>query len=133
VYVKDAMTPKEAIVSYPEEEVLDDKFFAAINESGHSRIPVYRGSKDNIVGILYVKDLIVEEEQIAIKDTEEAFETKFVTVYPDALLDDVLVMMLKRKRHMAIVLSDGKLAGLITLEDIMEEIIQQEIEDEDDD
>jgi metal transporter CNNM len=97
VYVKDAMTPKEAIISYPEDEVLDDEFFEAINESGHSRIPVYRGTKENIVGILYVKDLIVEEEQIAIKDTEEAFETKFVTVYPDALLASSLLRTLWKK------------------------------------
>ena len=77
--------------------------------------------------------LIIEDDEIAIKDTEEAFEDNFMTVSADALLDDVLVRMLKHKRHLAIVKENKQFVGLITLEDIIEEIIQQEIEDEDDD
>lgn len=132
VYAKDAMTPKEEVISYSEEQKLTDDFFEEVNDGGHSRLPIYRDSKENIVGVLYVKDLIVEDEEIAIKDTEEALEKKFLTVDAKALLDDVLLKMLKQRRHMAMVREKGKFVGLITLEDIMEEIIQQEIEDEDD-
>jgi metal transporter CNNM len=132
VYVKDAMTPKSEIVSFSEEETLTEDFFEAVNQSGFSRIPIYRGTPENIIGILFTKDLIVEDEMIAIKDTEEALEREFLVVNVGAFLDEVLVRMLKQKRHIAIVQQAGKLAGLITLEDIMEEIIQQEIEDEDD-
>jgi CBS domain containing-hemolysin-like protein len=130
--VKDVMTQKENVVSYSEEQKLTEDFFEEVNESGFSRIPIYRKEPEKIVGILYAKDLLVEEDMIAIKDTEEAFENDFMTVRSDALLDAVLVKMLKQKRHIAIVREKGKFVGLISLEDIMEEIIQQEIEDEDD-
>lgn len=132
VHAKDAMTPKTEVVSFSGEQKLTEGFFEEVNDSGYSRIPIYQGTADNIVGILYTKDLIVEDDMIAIKDTEEALEHKFTVIDAEAFLDDVLVTMLKSKRHLAIVEDKKVFVGLITLEDIMEEIIQQEIEDEDD-
>lgn len=132
--VREVMTPVDKIVSFDENQKLNDTFYEMVNDSGHSRIPVYSGDPANIVGILYAKDLIVEDENISIKATEEAFERKFLAVKTTDLLDVVLARMLKTRNHLAIVRSrKSQLEGVISLEDIFEEIIQQEIEDEDDD
>ncbi|MEN9920953.1 MAG: Magnesium and cobalt efflux protein CorC [Candidatus Parcubacteria bacterium] len=132
--VREAMTPAERVVLFDENQKLNDDFFEEVAEQGFSRLPVYSGDKGNIVGMLYVKDLLVEDEDISIKETEEAFDRNFIVVRPDQLLDAVLAKMLKTKQHLAIVKSkNGQFLGVISLEDIIEEIIQQEIEDEDDD
>ncbi|MCA9354233.1 MAG: DUF21 domain-containing protein [Candidatus Kaiserbacteria bacterium] len=132
--VREVMTPAERVVSFDENQRLTDAFFEEVNEHGFSRLPIYSGEKANVVGILYVKDLIVEDDHISIKETEEAFDRKFITVRTDDLLDAVLGKMLKSRQHLAIVRNRSKqYAGVISLEDIIEEIIQQEIVDEDDD
>tara|TARA_B100000508_G_scaffold29758_2_gene22508 strand:+ start:345 stop:1307 length:963 start_codon:yes stop_codon:yes gene_type:complete len=132
--VREVMTPEDRVVMFDENQKLTDNFFEAVNEHGYSRLPVFSGNRQNIVGILYVKDLLVEDEDIAIKQTEEALESTFLTVKGSEQLDNVLGKMLKSRQHMAIVLNrNQKFIGVITLEDIIEEIIQQEIEDEDDD
>jgi metal transporter CNNM len=132
--VKEAMTPLKEIVMYSEKQKLTEAFFEEVNEHGYSRYPVYSGARRNITGILYAKDLILEEEGITIGEAKHAYEPKrLLTVKPDEFLDNVLSRMLKRKQHMAVVKNDAKSAiGVITLEDIIEEIIQHEIEDEDD-
>lgn len=131
--VREVMTPLERVVSFDENQRLTDEFFETVNEHGFSRLPVYSGDPSNIIGILYVKDLIVEDDHITIKETEEAFDHKFITVGAEAQLDSVLGKMLKTRQHLAIVRNKAKRnVGVISLEDIIEEIIQQEIVDEDD-
>jgi metal transporter CNNM len=131
--VKDVMTKAVDVVAFPESQQLNEGFFQSVNESGFSRLPIYRGSKDNITGILYVKDLIVEDDNITIAQTHEAYDLKFLTVKNNHLLDYVLTRMLKTRQHIAIVKDHNKnYAGVISLEDIIEQIIQQEIVDEDD-
>lgn len=132
--VREVMTPADKVVMYDENQKLSEVFFTDVNENGYSRLPVYSGNRNNIKGILYVKDLIIEDDDIAINQTEEAFDTKYMIVGSSELLDAVLGKMLKAKQHLAIVLSKNqKFVGVISLEDIIEEIIQQEIDDEDDD
>lgn len=100
-----------------------------IKESGYSRIPVYKGTLDNIVGVLYSKDLIAHSEretnfhwQQLIRPTLFIPETKKI----DMLLKDFQ----NKKTHLAVVVDEyGGTAGIITLEDIMEEVIG-EIKDE---
>ncbi|MAZ56628.1 hypothetical protein CL653_02465 [bacterium] len=131
--VREVMTPAEKVTMFDENRLLDSNFFTEVNQHGFSRYPVYSGNPTNISGILYAKDLIVEDEMIAIKNTDEAFETDFLTLRADENLDNVLAKMLKKKRHIGIVLNRKKVfIGVITLEDIIEEIIQLEIEDEED-
>ena len=131
--VRDVMTPEEQVVMVDVNRRLTDEFFNEMAEHGHSRVPVYAGDRENIVGILFAKDLLVEEEGIGIADTKEAFDTDILEVRGSTKLDTVLGQMLKRRLHLAIVKSRaGKFLGVITLEDIIEEIIQTEIEDEDD-
>lgn len=132
--VREVMTPADKVRSFDEHERLTDNFFEKITEFGFSRYPIYSGNENNIVGILFAKDLLTEENNIKIKNTNEAFEKDFIAVRPNEKLDVVLARMLKQKKHIGVVKTrNGIFSGVITLEDIIEEIIQQEIEDEDDD
>jgi metal transporter CNNM len=132
--VREVMTPAEEVEMYDENQKLSQDFFEEVTEKGYSRVPIYSGNKNNIKGILYVKDLLVEDDDIAINQTEEAFDTKYLVVRSSSMLDVVLGKMLKAKQHLAIVNNkNDQFVGVISLEDIIEEIIQQEIDDEDDD
>lgn len=132
--VREVMTPTELVVSFDENQKLTDEFYKEIGVQGFSRLPIYSGDKSNVVGILYAKDLLNEDEDISIKQTKQAFDKQFMTVRPDDMLDTVLAKMLKGRLHLAIVKTKKRqFVGIISLEDIIEEIIQQEIKDEDDD
>lgn len=132
--VREVMTPLARVVAFDENQRLTHEFFEQLREEGYSRYPVFSGHRENIVGLLFAKDLLTEDDGVAIKDTEEAYETHLLTVTPNTYLDVVLASMLKRRQHLAIVKNrSGRCLGLITLEDIIEEIIQVEIEDEGDD
>lgn len=132
--VAEVMTPLEEVVMFDIGQRLTDDFYEKVTEEGFSRYPVYSGKRENIMGILYTKDLLTETDGIEIKATDEALETNFLKVRRSEFLDTVLAKMLKQKRHLAVVLNRNKIAvGVISLEDIIEEIIQVEIEDEDDD
>lgn len=131
--VREIMTSKENVVTYEKNQRLNQEFINTIEATDFSRYPVYSGNEDNIVGILFTKDLMYEEDDIAIWQTADAFDENFLKARPDEKLDVVLGRMLKQKKHMAIVLSKNKqFLGVVTLEDIIEEIIQFEIEDEGD-
>lgn len=108
---------------------------AAMLESGHSRVPLYRGDTENIIGILHAKDLLV-----AMAGSNAAFEKLDIPaivrepwfIPETTTLKDQLNAFLKRQSHFALVVDEyGSLQGLITLEDILEEIVG-EIEDEHD-
>ena len=131
--VREIMTPIDSVVLLDENQRLTHAFFEELAESNYSRYPVYSGNPNNIVGILYTKDLLTEDDNIAIMNTKEAFDTSVLRIKPSHFLDVVLGKMLKQKLHLAIVESNaGEALGVLSLEDIIEEIIQQEIEDEDD-
>lgn len=100
-----------------------------VRESGYSRIPVYDGDKDNIVGIFYAKDLLAWlEEDNGFDWRGKLREPYFV---PETKkIDDLLKEFQEKHMHLAIVVDEyGGTSGLVTLEDIMEEVIG-EIEDE---
>lgn len=121
--VKEIMVPRTDIVALPEDTTLKEALEVARKE-GYSRIPVYSGSIDNIVGILYVKDIIVflERGKMDLKVKEIMREPFFV---PETKrVDELLKEFQKNKTHMAIVLDEyGGTAGLVTLEDVLEEIV----------
>ncbi len=104
-------------------------------EAGHSRIPVYEETLDQIVGILYVKDLVASPPAAAASEGEGGFNLKAYvrrTFYvPEVMkISELLREFQRRKTHMAIVVDEyGGTAGLVTLEDIIEEIVG-EIQDE---
>jgi putative hemolysin len=103
-----------------------------INKSGYSRIPVYRETIDHVQGILYIKDLLPHIEKDEFFDWQKLLRKSFFV--PENKKVDALLKDFQRKRvHMAIVVDEyGGTSGLVTLEDLIEEIIG-EINDEFDD
>ncbi len=129
--VRDVMTPRTLVTTMVQADVLDDALRREITEEGYSRMPVVNGDPNKVIGILYAKDVIVAPDHATVG---EVCEHKYLKVRPGDMLDTVLAHMLKRRQHMAIVGDkDTTFLGVITLEDIIEEVIQQEILDEDDD
>ena len=128
--VKNVMQPRMDIFALNE----DSDFKAILPEvikQGYSRIPVYRESVDTIVGILYIKDLMPHLDKSKLKWTELLREPYFVP--ENKKLDDLLNEFKEMKMHLAIVVDEyGGTSGLISLEDIIEEIVG-EISDEFDD
>ena len=127
--VEDIMTPRTEMFALKYDENLDKKTIAMIKNSGHSRIPVYKESRDEIIGILYVKDLIGGKwdnqkiEELARKDV--------IYVDYNKPLDDLLNDFKKTRCHLFIVLGEfGGVVGIVTIEDVLEEIIGAEILDE---
>jgi CBS domain containing-hemolysin-like protein len=127
--VRDIMVPRLDIIGL-ERRVSAQELIDTITRAGHSRIPVYRESIDNVLGVLYVKDLlpfvIGNTARIPLLDIiRPAF------VVPESKKLPELFTELKRTRiHLAIVADEyGGTAGLITIEDILEEIVG-EIQDE---
>jgi putative hemolysin len=109
---------------YNFKEVLD-----IILESGFSRIPIYRDSFDNVIGILYVKDLLAHLHEEANFEWHNLIRTPFF-VPENKKIDDLLKDFQNRKMHMAVVVDEyGGTNGIVTLEDVLEEIVG-EITDE---
>lgn len=102
-----------------------------IVESGHSRIPLYKENRDNIVGLIYAKDLLIHLHDPTLRDTPLiSFMRKPFFVPETKIVTDLLQEFRTRKQHIAIAVDEyGGTSGLITIEDILEEIVG-EIEDE---
>lgn len=104
-----------------------------IRSSGYSRIPIYEGDIDHITGILYAKDLIGNLQEGDDFEWQQLIRTNVMFVPEAKKIDDLLREFQTKRTHMAIVVDEyGGSAGLVTLEDIMEEIIG-DIRDEFDD
>ncbi len=127
--VHEVMSPRIDIVAVPTSVALGE-LVDLIVEHGHSRIPVYEKSIDNIVGILYAKDLLPY-----LKGTDQPPNIRKLLRTPlevpeSMTVDDLLHALQRRKVHIAIVLDEyGGTAGLVTIEDLIEEIVG-EIQDE---
>lgn len=130
---KDAMTPKRQVYSVNAERKIDDSFLQEVHDSGFTRIPVYEKTEDNIVGILYSKSLIIRKESDGFLVKDIMKKDKLFTTKTIVHLDYIYNKMIAKRTHMAIVYDEHKtLRGVLTLEDIMEEIVDQEIVDETD-
>jgi putative hemolysin len=126
---RDIMVPRVDIVAVAEDASSQD-IVDVITEKGHSRLPVFRESVDEIVGILYAKDLL----QFVIGSTRTLPIKQLlrpVYVVPESKrLDDLLGELRRNRVHIAVVADEyGGTAGLVTIEDILEEIVG-EIQDE---
>jgi len=131
--VRAIMTPRSDMAAIEIGTPFQDAVRIAL-EQGHSRIPVYEGSRDKIVGVLYSKDILVawgKEGGKPPKDASlKAMLRKPYFVPETKLIGDLLREFRARKVHIAIIVDEfGGTAGLVTIEDIIEEIVG-EIEDE---
>lgn len=126
---REIMVPRIDIHSLDVDTAADDAILA-LNRTGHSRVPVFEESIDNIIGLLYAKDLLrVRMEGQSISSLRGLLRPAYFV--PEAKkVDELLREMQARSVHMALVVDEyGGIAGLVTLEDIVEEIVG-EIRDE---
>lgn len=127
--VREVMVPRIDMVTIAADSSLEDAAGLML-QGGQSRIPVYDGSIDNIIGVLYAKDLL---RIFATQEHPPSVRALVRTAYfvPESKrLDDLLRELQERRIHMAIVMDEyGQVAGLVTIEDLVEEIIG-DIQDE---
>jgi putative hemolysin len=127
--VREVMVPRIDIVAAPDNSTVRD-VLDRIVESGHSRIPIFDGSIDNITGVIYAKDLLR-----FLRDGPQSAPVKPLAREPSFVpetkkVDELLHEMQQRHVHLAVVVDEyGGTAGLITIEDLIEEIVG-EIQDE---
>ena len=130
IEVIDIMVPRADIVSIPINATLDNTLSLFLKAS-HSRIPVYSEQLDNIVGMIHVKDLLnfwKKNEAFSI----EKIKRNVLFASPAMLVNDLLGQMRATRTHLAIIVDEhGGTDGLVTIEDLVEEIVG-EIEDEHD-
>ncbi|MGE4298815.1 MAG: hemolysin family protein [Desulfovibrionaceae bacterium] len=127
--VEEIMVPRTDIMCAEVSATLDEIVLLHI-ESGHSRVPVFKGNRDNIVGIIHAKDLlkplVAHDESLTM---DQIMRTPFFIPETKNVLD-LLQEFRTRKVHMAIALDEyGGTSGLVTIEDVLEEIVG-DIEDE---
>jgi putative hemolysin len=128
--VHEVMVPRIAMVALPATATFDEAIDTVV-QGGHSRIPVYEETVDEIVGILYAKDLLpFLKSSSADRPALRSLLRTPVFVPESMTVDDLLHELQRRKVHIAIVLDEyGGTAGLVTIEDLIEEIVG-EIQDE---
>lgn len=133
--VKEVMIPR-IDVDFINIHVSEQELYEKIAESGHSRFPVYSDSIDNVIGVLYVKDLIKVIAKKEPVDLEKIVRKAFFV--PESKRIDSLLREFKRRHvHIAIAIDEyGGISGIVCLEDIIEEIvgdIQDEFDNENED
>jgi len=128
--VHEVMVPRTSMSSLSSAATFDDAIDAVIDQ-GHSRIPVYEQTIDEIIGILYAKDLLPFLKAGAPERPSLRSLLRTPVFVPESMsVDDLLHELQRRKVHLAIVLDEyGGTAGLVTIEDLIEEIVG-EIQDE---
>jgi len=123
--VSEAMVPRTEIVSVPEDAVVEDAI-ELLTANGYSRYPVIKETVDNIIGVLYVKDILMkmEKEEVTKNTPIKKFIRDAYYIPESKMVTELLDEMQKNKFQIAIIVDEhGGTAGLITLEDIMEEIV----------
>ncbi|MBN3326710.1 CNNM1 protein, partial [Atractosteus spatula] len=141
--VEDVLTPLNDCFMLASDAVLDFNTMSEVMQSGYTRIPVYEDERSNIVDILFVKDLafVDPDDCTPLKTITQFYNHPLHCVFNDTKLDAMLEEFKKGKSHLAIVQrvnNEGEgdpfyeVMGIVTLEDIIEEIIKSEILDETD-
>ncbi len=127
IMVREIMVPRTEMICVEQRSSVREVVELAV-EHGYSRIPVYEESIDDIVGLVYVKDLLVmllDEERAALEEFELENFIKPIYYIPESKpINQLLNEMRRRQEHMAVVLDEyGGTSGLITIEDLLEEIV----------
>jgi len=129
--IRSVMTPRTKMFTLDSKMLLFEAL-PQINQSGHSRIPIYGDTKDDIVGFIHARDILKELEKDNKMTSLEQISRKPVFASQEKMVSSLLKEMQGRRTHMAIVIDEHNgVEGLVTLEDLVEEIVG-EIEDETD-
>jgi len=129
---KEIMTPRLDMTAVPVDASIDEAIETCV-QSGHARLPVYEGSLDNVIGIVHIRDLVRDNtfgESPADVDLEDVIEPT-LHVPESKNVDDLLTEMREERLHMVIVIDEfGTTEGLVTMEDLTEEIVGEILEGE---
>ena len=129
--IRSVMTPRTKMFTLNSKMLLFEAL-PQINQRGHSRIPIFGDTSDDIVGFIHVRDVLKELEKDNKMASLKQIARKAVFASQEKMISSLLKEMKGRKTHMAIVVDEhGGVEGLVTLEDLLEEIVG-EIEDETD-
>ena len=121
----DIATPLGEVLAVELDDELDATLVAQLKRAGHSRVPVR--SDGRLVGLLFMKDLVGQELPLPIS---QAYRDKIHDIDARSHLDTVLSRFIQTRSHLFVVMDGDAEVGIITLEDVMEEILRREIEDE---
>jgi len=125
--VGEVYVPLKDVVSLPETAIVQDLITRSV-ETGYSRFPLYRGREEQIIGMVHVKDTLLKDTRTSLKEVMR----EIVRIPATMKVDDVLRVLQREKMHMAAIeAKDGRIIGVVTLEDLIEEIFG-EIHDEHD-
>ena len=126
--VRQVMIPRTQMLAAPD-NLTCDELFTLLADSRFSRLPLYRGTIDNIVGVVHLKDLLCMEQQLQLRNVADILRP--VPFFPETIPVKTVFSLLQRKHlQVAIVLDEfGGTAGMVTLEDLIEEIFG-ELQDE---
>lgn len=128
--VKSVMTPRGVIASIKKGEFLGPVTLNDLHKLGHSRLPVINGDIDHVVGVLHIKDLLNLDEKKSMA-AEKAMEDKVYYINEEQNLDQALAAFIKTHHHLFIVINEYReTVGLLTLEDVIEELLGRKIVDE---
>ncbi len=125
VLVGEVMTPRVDMIAVPD-NLSFDKLIETITKSGHSRIPVFKENLDTIIGIIYAKDLLsyLGNKDTVVDESPANLVRQVIYVPERKKISEMLHEFQEKKTHIAIVVDEyGGTAGLITLEDIIEEVV----------
>jgi CBS domain containing-hemolysin-like protein len=129
--VREVMVPRIDIFALDVHTSLDE-IRERVSSAGHSRVPVYDGSIDRIVGMLHVKDLLKTSQGEAVRLDRGRLVREAYFIPEGKKIDDLLGEFQRGKKHMAIVVDEyGGTAGIVTLEDILEEIVGEILDEYD--
>ena len=130
--VETIMTPKSSMKTIKKSEFLGPLVLSEIHELGHSRLPVIAGDIDHVVGVLHINDLLSLDIKNSVT-ADKAMEPKVFYIRQDDTLEHALAAFIETRRHLFIVINEYReTVGLLTLEDVIETLIGNEIVDEDD-
>jgi CBS domain containing-hemolysin-like protein len=128
----DVMTPRTEVAAFALDASLDD-VLATVEDKGYSRYPVYEDSIDNIVGLILTKDILIEAVRRRNSFSLQTVMRPVHMVPGSREVEDVLADFKRLKEHMAVVLDEfGGTAGVVTMEDLLEEIVGEILDEYDD-
>lgn len=123
IAARQIMHPRMDIIAIEESETFKD-LMKVVKDSGYSRLPVYKEDLDNIIGILYVKDLLAFTEASDSFEWQKLIRNSVLFVPESKKIDELLREFQLKRTHMAVIVDEyGGTAGIATLEDIMEEVV----------
>lgn len=128
ILVRDVLVPRRAVHMVQSDETTGPVFIDELHKSGFSRFPVYAEKKDEIVGILYLRDLVRSRHSGKVKSI---MNRDVLYIHEDQTLQDALGAILKTHQHLFIVVNSfEEYVGVLSIEDVFEQILGEQIVDE---